>query len=291
MCKDLEFGILKPLLLLWKITFSFKNIFWVLGSLCSAAQSYPPLCDPVDCSLPGFSVRGIFSGETTGVGCHFLLQGSLVYTKKILLSYKIYNNEMIVTYSTGSPSISNPQLSFWVFLPPGALDSMKCHFIKVSFIYNASKRELILGSHLTLLLTGWDVVRSSRDPWGGTGDKQTAELNVDWLKWTEREMILKCIVCTLPGFIYFSIIFGCAQRHLGVKEMKQAASTCSFLRNYRLFLKSTRASQFLVSQNPLTGRIVCCTRKAKCTPGSCAEPLNCAKASVPFNIKFRQCFS
>ena len=133
MCKDLDFGILKPLLLLWKITFSFKNIVWVLGSLCSAAQSYPALCDPVDCSLPGFSVRGIFSGENTGVGCHFLLQGSLVYTKKILLSYKIYNNEMIVTYSTGSPSISNPQLSFWVFLPPRSPRFNEMSFYKSEF--------------------------------------------------------------------------------------------------------------------------------------------------------------
>ena len=39
------------------------------------AQSCPTLCDPMDCSLPGFSVRGIFPGKSTGVGCHFLLQG------------------------------------------------------------------------------------------------------------------------------------------------------------------------------------------------------------------------
>ena len=37
------------------------------------AQSCPTLCDPVDCSLPGFSIHGIF--QDTGVGCHFLLQG------------------------------------------------------------------------------------------------------------------------------------------------------------------------------------------------------------------------
>ena len=32
-------------------------------------------CDSMDCSLPGFSVYGIFPGKSTGVGCHFLLQG------------------------------------------------------------------------------------------------------------------------------------------------------------------------------------------------------------------------
>ena len=40
------------------------------------AQSCPALCDSMDCSLPGFSVHGIFQARTaTGVGCHFLLQG------------------------------------------------------------------------------------------------------------------------------------------------------------------------------------------------------------------------
>ena len=39
------------------------------------AQSCPTLCDPMDCSLPGSSVRGNFPGKSTGVGCNFLLQG------------------------------------------------------------------------------------------------------------------------------------------------------------------------------------------------------------------------
>ena len=39
------------------------------------AQSCPTLCDPMDCSLPGLSVRGIFPGKGIGVGCRFLLQG------------------------------------------------------------------------------------------------------------------------------------------------------------------------------------------------------------------------
>ena len=36
-------------------------------------QSCPTLCDPMDCSLRGFSVHGIFQ-EEYWVGCHFLLQ-------------------------------------------------------------------------------------------------------------------------------------------------------------------------------------------------------------------------
>ena len=42
------------------------------------AQSCPTLCDPMDCSLPG-SEEPLspwnFPGKSTGVGCHFLLQG------------------------------------------------------------------------------------------------------------------------------------------------------------------------------------------------------------------------
>ena len=40
------------------------------------AQSCPTLCNPMDCSLPGSSVRGIFPGKNTGVSCHSLLQRS-----------------------------------------------------------------------------------------------------------------------------------------------------------------------------------------------------------------------
>ena len=32
-------------------------------------------CDPMDCSLPGSSVHGIFQAR---VGCHFLLEGNLL---------------------------------------------------------------------------------------------------------------------------------------------------------------------------------------------------------------------
>ena len=53
----------------------FKTI---LDSIVSAAvaakslQSCPTLCDPIDGSPPGFPSLG-FSGQSIGVGCHFLL--------------------------------------------------------------------------------------------------------------------------------------------------------------------------------------------------------------------------
>ena len=61
--------------------------FWCAGSVLlldlsgayvksesEVAQSCLTLCDPMDCSPPGSSSRGILQAST-GVGCHFLLQG------------------------------------------------------------------------------------------------------------------------------------------------------------------------------------------------------------------------
>ena len=57
----------------------FYSLTWS-ESESEIAQSCPTLCDPMDYSLPGFSVHGIFyswdfPGKCTRVGCHFLLQG------------------------------------------------------------------------------------------------------------------------------------------------------------------------------------------------------------------------
>ena len=43
--------------------------------LCLVAPLGPTLCDPMDCTLPGSSVRGDSPGKNTGVVCHALLQG------------------------------------------------------------------------------------------------------------------------------------------------------------------------------------------------------------------------
>ena len=39
------------------------------------SQSCPTLCDPMDCSPPGFSVHGILQARVLEWGCHCLLQG------------------------------------------------------------------------------------------------------------------------------------------------------------------------------------------------------------------------
>ena len=43
--------------------------------LCIVAQSYPTLCNPMDCSPPSTFVHGDSPGKSTGVGSHALLQG------------------------------------------------------------------------------------------------------------------------------------------------------------------------------------------------------------------------
>ena len=50
-------------------------------------QSCPTLCGPVDHSLPGSPVHGIFPGKNTGVGCHFLPQGSSRPRDQTCVSY------------------------------------------------------------------------------------------------------------------------------------------------------------------------------------------------------------
>ena len=52
-----------------------QNDTCVCLCMCSVAQSWPTLCDPVNYSPPGSCVHGI--PQNSGVGCHFLLQGDL----------------------------------------------------------------------------------------------------------------------------------------------------------------------------------------------------------------------
>ena len=41
----------------------------------SVSHSVMSDCDPMDCSLPGSPVHGIFPGKNSGLGTHSLLQG------------------------------------------------------------------------------------------------------------------------------------------------------------------------------------------------------------------------
>ena len=45
------------------------------STICLVSKSSATLCDPMDCSPPGSSVRGDSPGKNTEVSCHALLQG------------------------------------------------------------------------------------------------------------------------------------------------------------------------------------------------------------------------
>ena len=52
-----------------------SNIIKKKNPQCEVSQSCPTLCDPMDCSLPGSSVYGVFQARVLEWVDHFLLQG------------------------------------------------------------------------------------------------------------------------------------------------------------------------------------------------------------------------
>ena len=84
----------------------------------SVAQSCPTLCDPMDHSLSGSSVHGIFPGKNSQVGCNAHLQG-IFSTQGSNLGVLWSHQE----YSTNS----SKQLSFCLHLFPHTLGFTKGH--------------------------------------------------------------------------------------------------------------------------------------------------------------------
>ena len=60
-----------------KTWYPVLNYFLSLVCNFLRVKSCPTLCDPINCSLPGRLLfpRNFFLGKSTGVGCHFHLQG------------------------------------------------------------------------------------------------------------------------------------------------------------------------------------------------------------------------
>ena len=117
------------------------------------AQLHPTLCDPMDGSLPGSSIRGIFPGKSTGVGCHFLLQGifpiqgsnpGLLHFRQILyhLSHR-KNNRFLwfsITAAAAAKSLQScPTLCDPIdgsppgFPVPGILQARTLEWVAISF--------------------------------------------------------------------------------------------------------------------------------------------------------------
>ena len=74
-------------------------------------QSCLTLCDPMDCSLPGSSIHGIFPGKNSGVGCHFLLQRIFLTqgSNPRLLHLQHWQVDSLPLHDLGSPQEPNTQ--------------------------------------------------------------------------------------------------------------------------------------------------------------------------------------
>ena len=73
------------------------------------AQSYPTLSDPMDCSLPGSSVHGIFPGKSTGVGCHRLLRNTMA---TLVIYQRCYR--LAVLSTTLTTHVDAPE-GYWIY--------------------------------------------------------------------------------------------------------------------------------------------------------------------------------
>ena len=97
--------------------------------LCLVAQSCPTLCDPMDCSPPGFFVHGDSPGKNTGVGCHLLLQGSsqlrdgtqVSRFAGLFLTVSATKEALLVSLKSLHLELPTPAASIRLLLPTGPL--------------------------------------------------------------------------------------------------------------------------------------------------------------------------
>ena len=108
-------------------------------------QSCPTLHNPMDCSLPGSSVHGIFPGKSTGVDCHYwsiiALQCCISFycTAKLIRPY-IYIHPL----TFGLPSYSGH---------PSALSTVHCAVRYVLIIYFICNINMCQCVHVSILIS------------------------------------------------------------------------------------------------------------------------------------------
>ena len=81
------------------------------------AQSCLTLCDPMDCSLTKFLCTWAFPGKNTGVGCHFLVQGTFP-TQESNLSLLHCRQTLYLRSHQGSPCHVKPTLNKHAYVSP-----------------------------------------------------------------------------------------------------------------------------------------------------------------------------
>ena len=82
--------------------------------MCSVAQLCPTLFDLMDCSPPGSSAHGSFSGKNTGVDCLFFLQG-IFPTQESDLHLLLSSALACRFFTTESPGKLDSSDAFWQF--------------------------------------------------------------------------------------------------------------------------------------------------------------------------------
>ena len=141
---------------------------------CTQLLQHPTLCDLVDCSPPGSSVRGDSPGKNTGVGCHALLHGIFLTQESnpSLLGLLHWQMGSLPLALPGKPNPSaNPQ---WQKVQPFTFACQEgLHFLQVdlSLLYMVRVSDL---HPLALRCLG---ILLSSPPWSPTAPAQAGRLD------------------------------------------------------------------------------------------------------------------
>ena len=79
------------------------GILWSCSCSCSVAQSCPTLCDPMDCSMPGFTIlhhhpefAQIYAIESVMPSNHLIFYRPLLLLPSIIPSIRVFSNELVL---------------------------------------------------------------------------------------------------------------------------------------------------------------------------------------------------
>ena len=115
----------------------FGNHSFGISCYCPVTQSCPALCDPMDCSMPGFpvltfsqSLLNLLSIESVMLSYHLILCHPLLFLPSIFPSIRVFSNESILhirwpkywSFSFSiSPSNEYSGLTGWISLQSNGL--------------------------------------------------------------------------------------------------------------------------------------------------------------------------
>ena len=124
----------------WMLPELWMFFFFVV--LCLVTQRSPTLCDPVDYSPPGSSVRGDSPHKNTGVGCHAFLCIQANWIKEAYIFFTFLFNPLITVMLT------------WVFFLVYNIFHLSSHFL-IANIYFFSNVSLLFPP--ALLRYNWHI--------------------------------------------------------------------------------------------------------------------------------------